>query len=231
LAAWQVNALCEHNTSANQVLSQLRQYPQLGDLEIGESVVADFASIYTLLRMGEELLPSGYLLEKPKLELIQKAQLQLTPKAFAESKILADSVVKRFVKYALKDGYVKTSGYLRYTPVNKPGYWQPTPPAYTEAYEPHWRTLRPFVLDSAAQFKPNPPVVYSADPKSEFYALTKEVYEASRNLTKDQLHIANFWDCNPFFLNQKGHISFGTKKISPGGIGWELLVSHVLKRN
>jgi cytochrome oxidase assembly protein ShyY1 len=32
LAAWQVNALCEHNTSANQVLSQLRQYPQLGDL-------------------------------------------------------------------------------------------------------------------------------------------------------------------------------------------------------
>lgn len=217
LAAWQVNALCEHNTSANQVLSQLRQYPQLGDLKIGESVVADFASIYTLLRMGEELLPSGYLLEKPKLELIQKAQLQLTPKAFAESKILADSVVKRFVKYALKDGYVKTSGYLRYTPINKPGYWQPTPPAYTEAYEPHWRTLRPFVLDSAAQFKPNPPVVYSADPKSEFYALTKEVYEASRNLTKDQLHIANFWDCNPFFLNQKGHISFGTKKISPGG--------------
>jgi hypothetical protein len=77
----------------------LRQYPQLGDLEIGESVVADFASIYTLLRMGEELLPSGYLLRKPKLELIQKAQLQLTPKAFAESKILADSVVKRFVKY------------------------------------------------------------------------------------------------------------------------------------
>jgi hypothetical protein len=80
LAAWQVNALCEHNASANQVLSQLRQYPQLIDLTIGESVVADFASIYTLLRMGEELLPSGYLLEKPKLELIQKAQLQLSPK-------------------------------------------------------------------------------------------------------------------------------------------------------
>jgi hypothetical protein len=217
LASWQVNALCTQNVSANRVLSQLSQYPQLTDLKVGKSVVTDFTSIYTLLRMGEELLPSGYLLEKSRVELEKRAQSQISAQAFLESKALADSVVKRFLRYALKDGYVKTSGYLRYTPINKSGYWQPTPPAYTEAYEPHWRTLRPFVLDSAAQFKPISPVTYSADPKSEFYALTKEVYDATQKLTKDQLHIANFWDCNPFFLNQKGHISFGTKKISPGG--------------
>ncbi|MVM36637.1 phosphatase PAP2 family protein [Spirosoma sp. HMF3257] len=47
--------------------------------------------------------------------------------------------------------------------------------------------------------------------------MAKEVYDTVRLLTPEQRHIANFWDCNPFFLNQKGHLSFGTKKISPSG--------------
>jgi hypothetical protein len=121
------------------------------------------------------------------------------------------------VRYAAKDGYVKTSGYMRYTPFKEPGSWQPTPPGYMEAYEPHWATVRPFLMDSAAQFRPLPPVAYSEKENSDFYKLAKEVQEITTNLNTEQTHIANFWDCNPFFLNQKGHISFGTKKISPGG--------------
>jgi hypothetical protein len=45
----------------------------------------------------------------------------------------------------------------------------------------------------------------------------KEVYEVSKQLTKEQLEIANFWDCNPFAVDYSGHLAIGLKKISPGG--------------
>ncbi len=35
--------------------------------------------------------------------------------------------------------------------------------------------------------------------------------------TKEQNEIANFWDCNPFKVNIKGHVMYATKKISPNG--------------
>ncbi|MEA5401813.1 vanadium-dependent haloperoxidase [Arcicella sp. DC2W] len=214
--------ILSHNTANPKFVKlkgKLNAYPNFDDLKSTNPIAEDFAAIYSLLRMGEDLLPSGYSLENARKELVKKVGQsgKITPQVLQASITYADSVVKRLVKYAAKDGYVKTSGYLRYTPVNKEGYWQPTPPAYTEAYEPHWRTLRPFVLDSAGQFKPDSAIPYSKDKNSGFYKLAKEVYDATQHLTKEQIHIANFWDCNPFFLNQKGHVSFGTKKISPGG--------------
>ncbi len=45
----------------------------------------------------------------------------------------------------------------------------------------------------------------------------KEVYKVGKNLSKEQAEIALFWDCNPFALQQVGHLEFGIKKISPGG--------------
>ena len=35
--------------------------------------------------------------------------------------------------------------------------------------------------------------------------------------TEEQSAIANFWDCNPYKMNVKGHVMFATKKITPGG--------------
>ena len=66
------------------------------------------------------------------------------------------------------------------------------------------------------QFKPLPPVPYSTDKNSDFYKTANEVYLSVKNITDDQLLIANFWDCNPFYLNTRGHLNFATKKISPG---------------
>ncbi len=44
-----------------------------------------------------------------------------------------------------------------------------------------------------------------------------EVYRVSKNMDKENLMIASFWDCNPFYLNTQGHLNFATKKLSPGG--------------
>jgi hypothetical protein len=86
-----------------------------------------------------------------------------------------------------------------------------------QAMEPYWFTLRPFFLDSCSQFGCPPPNTYSTDTASLFYKDLKEVYAVSKNLSKEQYEAALFWDCNPFALQQQGHLEFGVKKMSPGG--------------
>ncbi|QHT66774.1 vanadium-dependent haloperoxidase [Rhodocytophaga rosea] len=217
VAAYQV--MYQHSQPASYIsfAGLLKDYPDFSVIKPTGTIDANFASVYTLLRMGEELLPSGYSLADARNQLVTEATAALGQPVIEASQAYAENVVKAMVKYAAKDGYVKTSGYMRYTPLKESGSWQPTPPGYMEAYEPHWGSLRTFVTDNAAQFRPQPAVSYSQQKNSRFYTLAKEVVEVTRKLTTEQTHIANFWDCNPFFLNQKGHISFGTKKISPGG--------------
>ncbi|WP_342662023.1 vanadium-dependent haloperoxidase [Echinicola vietnamensis] len=119
--------------------------------------------------------------------------------------------------YSKSDGYGKLSTLPRYAPAQEPGTWYPTPPAYLGAIDPEWKTIRPFYLSDLPQFKPRPPAPYSMDSTSDFYLLTKEVYDTTKVLTKEQRLIANFWDCNPFMVSYSGHMAIGLKKISPGG--------------
>ncbi|QNF35888.1 vanadium-dependent haloperoxidase [Adhaeribacter swui] len=219
LAAYEVQNQQAHPIHYASLRGLLRDYPEFAPAGKGKLVNANFASVYTLLRMGEELLPSGYLLEEPRKLLVAEAQKKhrLSKEAVDASVAYSDQVVKQIMQYAAKDNYLKTTGLLRYTPLNTASSWQPTPPGYMEAYEPHWGTLRPFMLDSAAQFKPLPAVPYSGQAGTPFHKLAMEVHDVVKNMNQEQHNIANFWDCNPFFLVQQGHVSYGTKKISPGG--------------
>lgn len=219
LAAYEILYQQAHPAHYKNFRGLLRDYPDFTAITTGQPVDVNLASLYALLRMGEELLPSGYLLEAPRKKLMQEAasKHRLSKELISGSTAYADQVVQQLLKYAAQDGYLKTSGYLRYTPLKEAQSWQPTPPGYLEAYEPHWGTLRPFLLDSAAQFKPVPPVPYSEQTNAPFQTLVREVYAITRSLSPEQRNIANFWDCNPFFLVQQGHVSYGTKKISPGG--------------
>jgi hypothetical protein len=86
-----------------------------------------------------------------------------------------------------------------------------------DAVEPYWFRIRPFVLDSCSQFKPQAPSAFSLEKDSPFYRQVMEVYQTSKTLTPEQKAIASFWDCNPFVMHQTGHVMYATKKISPGG--------------
>jgi hypothetical protein len=62
--------------------------------------------------------------------------------------------VSAFIKEWMdKDNYKQTRTMSKFLP-NEAGRWQPTPPSYMDAIEPHWGEIRTMVLDSAAQFKP-----------------------------------------------------------------------------
>ena len=180
---------------------------------------ASFCSNYTMLEVGHRLMPSGYLLEEKKAALVERIKSR---KLFSDREIsqmvkFAVEVAHQVVAYAGTDGYNKLSTYTRYSPKKGEGFWYPTPPAYMSAVEPQWETVRPFFLDSAAQFSPPAPASFSLDTASSFYRQMKEVYDVTRSLTDEQREIANFWDCNPFAVSFSGHVAIGLKKISPGG--------------
>jgi hypothetical protein len=81
-----------------------------------------------------------------------------------------------------------------YTPGKKAGEYRPTPPDFTPAAFAQWGMIRPFVLTSASQFRPVPPL----DPKSaRARAEIEEVRflggKTSSVRTPEQSEIARYW--------------------------------------
>ena len=179
------------------------------------------AAAFSILETGRVMLPSGYLLEE------QETKLRKLLKRLKYSDALIDRsfaagrrATQKMVAFSKGDGYSVLSARLRYTPLKNDSSWYPTPPAYMEAVEPNWRTIRPMVIDSSNQFMPPPLAHFSTDTGSAFYHLVQEVYRISKDTGAKAVYertIANFWDCNPFNIVTSGHMMIGIKKISPGG--------------
>jgi len=176
------------------------------------------ASLYTFNSVGKALIFS-----EDKMRLFQEKQdkkiKQLyVPRAVRNaSKEYAEQVSKHILSWASNDLYNETRTYPKYTIQQKDNYWKPTAPLYMDGIEPHWNQIRTMVLDSANQFKPNPPFVFDLKEGSPFQLQLNEVYEIVKNIDEEQKQIANFWDCNPYVTHHRGHALFATKKITPGG--------------
>jgi hypothetical protein len=198
---------------------KLKVKPAIGLINPPKKINVSFCSNYTMLEVGRNLMPSGFLLDEKKKALVAyyQAVYHHSDREMAQQVRFSLEVARQIIDYAKSDGYNKLSTYARYTPRKQEGFWYPTPPAYMGAVEPQWQTLRPFFLDSASQFAPPPPVPFSKDTTSSFYRQMQEVYDITSNLSQEQREIANFWDCNPFAVSFSGHIAIGLKKISPGG--------------
>ena len=142
----------------------------------------------------------------------------LDKEVYDRSVSFGDSIGKRVLAMAAKDGYIKSRGKARFLGNQRPGQWRPTPPDYMDGVEWCWGTMKPLLLDSATltQNLVSPPP-YSMDPNSQYHKEVMEVYNITKNLTQDQKDIARFWDDNPFVMEHAGHMKFANKKITPGG--------------
>jgi len=144
------------------------------------------------------------------------------PREFNISKAHGLSVASHIFSWMDQDNYKQTRTMSKFSvDTDDPSRWQPTPPSYMDGLEPHWNKIRPFVIDSAAQFKPVPPPAYSMEKDSDFYKELIEVYDISNEITEsgdesEEVAIAQFWDCNPYVSVSRGHLMFATKKITPG---------------
>ncbi|HKO80822.1 MAG TPA: vanadium-dependent haloperoxidase [Chitinophagaceae bacterium] len=142
---------------------------------------------------------------------------KLDDATYQRSIVFGDSIAKVILGRAKNDGYFLSRGKPKHLGSKEAGKWRPSPPDYLDGVEWCWNTMKTMVLDSASQFMPPRPPLFSTDTNSFFYKNAKEVYTINRNLTEEQKTIARYWDDNPFVIEHSGHLMFATKKITPGG--------------
>lgn len=204
--------------TAQSVSGQLTGLDSIPQPEPGVEYCYQLASVQATLKVGRALVFSEDKMDAFYNGIMQEFKDTGMPEdVFERSVAYGTKVADRVMKWSGKDKYKQTRSFPKYSILEDPATWRPTPPAYMDAVEPHFNKLRPFAIDSAGQFKPAPPTPFSIDKKSKFYAEAAEVFNTGKNLTGEQREIASFWDCNPFVMNVKGHVMFATKKISPGG--------------
>ncbi len=192
----------------------------------GQEYSFQVAAVQAMLKVGRNLVFSEDKMDAFYDKLMQEIQdLGIPDDVYERSIAYGTQVADHIIAWSGKDNYKQSRSFAKYSILDDPATWKPTPPAYMDAIEPHWNKIRTIGLDSAAQFKPKPPTPFSTDKQSPFYKEALEVYDIGRNLTQEQREIASFWDCNPFVMNVKGHVMFATKKISPGG-HW-MNITHV----
>ena len=216
IAAYEV---LRHGDSTFRTLAG--QLNGLGPVPVPDATVPvslPLAGVHAYMVVGRALTFSQSRMDTLRAAMDDRFRNELSSEVFERSVAYGDTVARHVLAWAGTDGFKQRTGLGKYSVFrNAPGRWIPTPPAYMDAVEPNWGTLRPFVMDTSNQFKPEPPFPFDTAKRSDFYKQMVEVQQIGKNLTGEQRAIAAFWDCNPFVMHVQGHTMFATKKMSPGG--------------
>ncbi len=219
IAAYEIIAVGDEHY--NSLADQVKNLTQIPKPEVSKPINYQLAALIAHLDMSRRLIFSENELAKYRDSLYTIWQSK-NEVEFNNSKAYALKVSEHIANWMSEDNYNQTRTMPKFTVnTDDPSRWQPTPPAYMDGIEPHWNKIRPFVIDSASQFKPAPPPPFSMEKGTDFYNEVKEVYDISNKITKEgdeseEIAIAQFWDCNPYVSVTRGHLMFATKKISPG---------------
>ncbi|QHT68071.1 vanadium-dependent haloperoxidase [Rhodocytophaga rosea] len=189
-----------------QGLTSLLASPEGKDVCWSASANAALASI---LRTFYANTPGGI----ARIDSLENVYVQnFATEGYTQTGITAGANFGKEIAQAIVD-YAKTDGF---TTVHPPyvlpvgdGLWEPTPPAFAAAAVPYLGTNRTFVPGSITTILPTPPVTFSSDPSSPFYASVKEVSDVVANLTEAQKTTAAFWEDLPNgkYYTASGHFA------------------------
>ena len=219
IAAYEI--IAQNSKTYISLQNQLKGLDSIPVLDPKSGVNKPLAALIAHMEVSKQLVFSEELVEKFRDSLYEKWQDENSDE-FVISKEYGLKVAERIKKWMGKDNYKQTRTYSKFSVyADQPGRWQPTPPAYMDAIEPHWDEIRTLVMDSASQFKPVPPVPFSLEKNSPFFKQVQEVYDISLEMkkkgdTSNEIKMAQFWDCNPYVTVSQGHMMFAKKKITPG---------------
>jgi len=199
--------------------------------EAGQEYCFPLASVTALMKVGRHLVFSEWSMDDLKDSVFADFKRMNIPQdVYQRSVAYGEAVADHIIAWSKNDNYAQTRSLPKFTiDAKTPARWVPTPPQHADALEPYWKDIRPWVLDSARHFKPNPPIPYSEDRKSAFYQAALEVYELSKNLGEAERETALYWDCNPFEMTTAGHLMIALKKISPTG-HWINITAHACRK-
>ena len=205
---------------------QLKSLTTVPQPDSTRSYCFPLAGANAMLVVGKALVFSEGGVEEIKEDIFDQFRaMNMPPEVYERSMLYGEQVARHILEWSRSDQYAETRSAPKFTIDSRsPSRWQPTPPMYADALEPHWNQLRTWVIDSASHFPSDPPVRFSSGKGSAFYQQAMEVYLAVKNLSPADSATAWYWDDNPFTLEVSGHLSFGRKKISPGG-HWMLITS------
>jgi hypothetical protein len=207
----------QNNDSFKTMYGVLNDYPQLKKPDTIQQYDVPLSAALAMLQTAQKMQPTGKQLAVYEQRLLDSCRrLGYDEALINNSWRYAKAVSKKILAYAKSDRYNKISNFARYTPVDKEGCWYPTPPAFLPAVEPYFSTVRTFALDSCSQFKAPPPTAFSSGKKTAFYKMLLQNYNEGKPILEEQRVIAAFWDCNPFAIQDDGHLIMSKKKISPG---------------
>ncbi|MBT2159999.1 vanadium-dependent haloperoxidase [Zobellia sp. KMM 6746] len=207
---------------------QLNDLDNLSKPEANKAYYYPLTSLVAFTDVAKSLVFDLELIDNMQKELLSDVQeIGIDKKTYENSVSLGEKLGKEILARASKDGYLRRTALPRFSISDDPGRWKPTPPDYMEAIEPHWRTIKPFVLDSAGQFDPGLPTQFDSTESSKFYKEANEVYETVKNIDSAKLEVAKFWDCNPNISTTNGHVMYFQQQISPGG-HWMHIAAQIL---
>jgi hypothetical protein len=220
IAAYEIVAL--FNDDYKSLVGQVHELTPIPEPDSSKTVNHDLAALVAHMELSKRLIFSEDRMEAFRDSLYNIYEGK-NPVVFKASRDYGLAVADHIGEWMEKDNYAQTRTMPKFTvDADDSSRWQPTPPAYMDGIEPHWDKIRPFVIDSAQQFKPAPPAEFSMEEGSDFYKELKEVYDIGNEITEkgddsEGIQIARFWDCNPYVSVTRGHLMFATKKITPGG--------------
>ncbi|MCW3091237.1 MAG: phosphatidic acid phosphatase [Ferruginibacter sp.] len=214
IAAYEVLVNRQH--SHRSLHNRMKSFPAIP--APSKNICFSLAAINAFLITGKSLVFSEAVLQDSTNHILQWYKgRNISKQQYEASLQYGKQVAAAVIQWAAQDKYKETRSLRRYNYLKQEGKWIPTPPVYMAAIEPYWNRIRPMLLDSCNQFRPEAPPAFSTDKSSPFYLQALEVYNTTLNLSNENKAIASFWDCNPFAVNTEGHLNFATKKISPGG--------------
>lgn len=210
-------ALVPFDANYESLGGKMKRFTVAPKPEAGQEYCFPLASARAFLTVARALTFSADFYDEFEPTFYEQYKKDGVPDAvYDRSMVYGETVAKHILDYAAKDSYKQTRGF-KHTVTNQEGSWVPTPPAYMDAAEPQWNKIRCWVMDTCNQFQPPRPFPYSTVKGTPYEKELSEVYQMGKNLSKEQEDIAYFWDDNAFVMNVAGHVSYASKKMTPGG--------------
>jgi len=198
--------------------NQLNQFPEMPSTEPGKAYHWAVSANAALAEMNRKLFPTTSDANKLRIDSLENAlkdiyAAQTDEPTLQRSIAFGKEVAKRVSEWAIADGSANVNPL--YVPPVGDGLWESTPPNFPAAINPYAsqrRLITPGVADGTALA---PPPAYSTDPGSDFYAMVKDVYDKSQQLTPEQAAMALYHRDAPGY---------------PGGGHFVAILSQVLSK-
>ena len=186
IAAYEV--MCQNSDKFKTLAGQITDLKPIPLPDSKEPINFNLAALVAYFDVGKELIFSEdkVIIYRDSLYGVWKDQDE---KTFELSKNYGLQVAQHIKDWIATDNYKETRTMPKFSVLSEDvSRWQPTPPDYMDGIEPHWSKIRPFVIDSAAQFKPMKHPKFSLDKGTDFYNELMEVYNISKRINKTEMN-------------------------------------------